>query len=83
MSAAETKYQWGPTLGVGPPGPAAAPLTSGVLGEDVVEDPVGGELAHVAGQVLRVQRLELRLALVELLVVTLVGKVREEEHSEA
>lgn len=45
--------------------------TSRVLGEDVVEDPVGSELAHVAWQALGIQRLELRLALVELLVVTL------------
>lgn len=59
---------------------------SRVLGEDIVEDAVGGELTHVAGQALRVQRLELRLALVELLMVTLAGgwgMEGEEEQSEA
>ena len=46
-------------------------LTQRVLSEDVVEDPVGGELCDVARVALGEERLELRLALVEILMVSL------------
>lgn len=64
----------GPPRGFGDP-PGWGP-TSGVVGEHAVEDAVGRELAHAAGQALPVQRLQLCLALVELLVVTLGGAQR-------
>lgn len=65
-----TLTNWKSTVRLAPSQAKPSP-TSRVFGEDVVDEAVGGELAHVLRGAVLVEGLQLRLALVELLVVAL------------